>query len=215
MAYSLQKPASLTCDPTAKNRVWDFFDEPTKPRPANRPRTQQPRRKNRPCSYKTASGRPYWPSRDPIEERGGVNLYGFVVNNGINTYDILGLATCCPVGQGPPQQYDPKFECCIRGAKKTKVLRWQRDYTSLQDCIDNSTLGNIASVTQAILGTGVVAAASLIPPVRAAITSSTPAQQIGGAMGATGVGAAFNSLIVQPTGNNVATARCQSLVCPK
>ena len=91
MAYSLQKPASLTCDPTAKNRVWDFFDEPTKPRPANRPRTQQPRRKNRPCSYKTASGRPYWPSRDPIAERGGVNLYGFVGNNGVNKWDYLGF----------------------------------------------------------------------------------------------------------------------------
>jgi len=93
MAYSLQKTASLTCDPTAKNRVWDFFDEPTKPRPANRPRTQQPRRKNRPCSYKTASGRPYWPSRDPIGERGGVNLYGFVKNAAPNRWDFLGKIT--------------------------------------------------------------------------------------------------------------------------
>ena len=32
-----------------------------------------------------------WPSRDPIEERGGVNLYGFVGNDGIRTIDILGL----------------------------------------------------------------------------------------------------------------------------
>jgi hypothetical protein len=91
MAYSLQKTASLTCDPTAKNRVWDFFDEPTKSRLENRPRTQQPRRKNRPSPTKTASGRPYWPSRDPIGEEGGTNLYGFLENNGVNNWDYLGM----------------------------------------------------------------------------------------------------------------------------
>ena len=31
-----------------------------------------------------------WPSRDPIGEVGGVNLYGFVGNNGINRWDYLG-----------------------------------------------------------------------------------------------------------------------------
>ncbi len=33
-----------------------------------------------------------WPNRDPIEERGGVNLYAFVKNRPINGWDILGLA---------------------------------------------------------------------------------------------------------------------------
>jgi hypothetical protein len=32
-----------------------------------------------------------WPSRDPIEERGGMNLYGFVGNNGVSSWDRLGL----------------------------------------------------------------------------------------------------------------------------
>ena len=32
-----------------------------------------------------------WLSRDPIEERGGYNLYGFVGNNSINLFDELGL----------------------------------------------------------------------------------------------------------------------------
>ena len=32
-----------------------------------------------------------WPSRDPIGERGGLNLYAFVGNNGVNWIDILGL----------------------------------------------------------------------------------------------------------------------------
>ncbi|MBK1830821.1 RHS repeat-associated core domain-containing protein [Verrucomicrobiaceae bacterium R5-34] len=39
--------------------------------------------------YDPVTGR--WPSRDPIEERGGVNLYGFVENNGITRVDVLGL----------------------------------------------------------------------------------------------------------------------------
>ena len=32
-----------------------------------------------------------WPSRDPIEEMGGINLYGFVGNQAIARYDFLGL----------------------------------------------------------------------------------------------------------------------------
>jgi len=32
-----------------------------------------------------------WPSRDPIGEKGGVNLYGFVRNDGIGKWDRLGL----------------------------------------------------------------------------------------------------------------------------
>ena len=39
--------------------------------------------------YDPATGR--WPSRDPIEERGGINLYGFVGNDGTNYFDVLGL----------------------------------------------------------------------------------------------------------------------------
>ena len=38
--------------------------------------------------YDPKTGR--WPSRDPIGERGGMNLYGFVGNDGVNQTDILG-----------------------------------------------------------------------------------------------------------------------------
>jgi RHS repeat-associated protein len=38
--------------------------------------------------YDPITGR--WPSRDPIEENGGVNLYGFVGNDGVNLLDIFG-----------------------------------------------------------------------------------------------------------------------------
>ena len=39
--------------------------------------------------YDPLTGR--WPSRDPIEERGGINLYTFVRNGGVNEFDFLGL----------------------------------------------------------------------------------------------------------------------------
>ena len=39
--------------------------------------------------YDAVSGR--WTSRDPVGERGGVNLYGFVGNDGVDCRDYLGL----------------------------------------------------------------------------------------------------------------------------
>ena len=51
--------------------------------------------------YDPQTGR--WPSRDPIEERGGLNLYGFVENNFPNLWDILGERQPpqgnCPAGK--------------------------------------------------------------------------------------------------------------------
>ena len=38
--------------------------------------------------YDPVTGR--WPSRDPIEESGGINLYGFVGNDGVGYIDVLG-----------------------------------------------------------------------------------------------------------------------------
>ena len=38
--------------------------------------------------YDPKTGR--WPSRDPIEEEGGLNLYGFVGNDGLGKIDVLG-----------------------------------------------------------------------------------------------------------------------------
>jgi RHS repeat-associated protein len=45
--------------------------------------------------YDAVTGR--WPSRDPIAERGGVNLYCFVENNGVGRVDVLGLAVIMPL----------------------------------------------------------------------------------------------------------------------
>jgi len=41
--------------------------------------------------YDLSTGR--WLSRDPIEEQGGINVYGFVSNRQVNEIDIIGM--CC------------------------------------------------------------------------------------------------------------------------
>jgi RHS repeat-associated protein len=62
-------------------------------------------RRSRPCVayygyryYDPKTGR--WPSRDPIEEEGGINLYGFVGNDGVNKWDLLGNSVKLPPGLG-------------------------------------------------------------------------------------------------------------------
>jgi RHS repeat-associated protein len=40
--------------------------------------------------YDSVTGR--WPSRDPIGEKGGINIYGFIGNNGVSLIDKLGLS---------------------------------------------------------------------------------------------------------------------------
>ena len=91
MAYFSTEPASERRNPTGKNRVWDFFELSNKTHPAKRRQPAQPRRKIRPTAMKSASGIPYWPSRDPIGENGGLNLYGFVGNSPIRFIDRIGL----------------------------------------------------------------------------------------------------------------------------
>jgi len=104
----------------AKNRVWKFFPSPPEFHPANRLPSQQPCRENGHCYDETASGVLFygfrymdpetgrWPSRDPIEEGGGLNLYGFVGNDGVNWVDYLGLRR--PVRQSSiPAHRDPIY----------------------------------------------------------------------------------------------------------
>jgi len=76
---------------------------PRPPRPGNasRSRALRPRKPSKLAEntvhvadylyryYDPLTGR--WPSLDLIEENGGVNLYGFVGNDGINKHDHLGL----------------------------------------------------------------------------------------------------------------------------
>ena len=75
---------------------------PSRFRTRRRPKTQQsPGLRPRVAYYgyryyDPQTGR--WPSRDPIEEEGGINLYGFVGNDGVNRWDYLGqVAPAIPV----------------------------------------------------------------------------------------------------------------------
>jgi hypothetical protein len=90
MGFSLTSPAPEKGDPTAKNRVWGFFGDAQEMHRANRPQSLQPRQGNRLTTTKIALGRTYWPSRDPIGERGGMNLYGMVGNDVVNFIDLYG-----------------------------------------------------------------------------------------------------------------------------
>jgi hypothetical protein len=50
--------------------------------------------------YESAMGRGEWLSRDPIAEKGGLNLYGYVGGNPINDLDPLGLVNYRQVAIG-------------------------------------------------------------------------------------------------------------------
>ena len=92
MAYFSTLASSRHRTLTAKNRVWEFFSLSSRMRPANHRQSLQPRRKTRPTTTNPASGIPRWPSRDPIGEKGGTNLYSFVGNYSIANWDMLGLS---------------------------------------------------------------------------------------------------------------------------
>jgi hypothetical protein len=49
------------------------------------------RQKSRPSPTVFTSGIPQWPSRDPIGEEGGINLYSFIENDPVEASDLLGL----------------------------------------------------------------------------------------------------------------------------
>jgi len=56
--------------------------------------------------YDPLTGR--WPSRDQIDEEGGLNLYGFVGNNGVSSWDYLGLLIIDASGLVDPASVVPK-----------------------------------------------------------------------------------------------------------
>ena len=101
--FAFENPHSVE-----KNRVGDFFVNGAKTRQVNRLSAQQPRLEKAHGYDETASGmffygfRYYdaetgrWLSKDPIEESGGLNLYGMVGNNPISRWDYLGMT---PEGQ--------------------------------------------------------------------------------------------------------------------
>lgn len=86
--------------------------------------------------YDPVTGR--WLSRDPIEEEGGYNLYGFIGNDGVNATDYLGLTGGPGIGHGsgpwggaPPvspevrkAQLQKKFDDWYNDQKKPENMAW-------------------------------------------------------------------------------------------
>jgi len=141
--------------PREKTASGDFFQNPNELRLENRPQPLKTQQGTRAYSYKIVSGRPSWPSRDPMEEEGGNNLYGFVSNDGVNQWDILGLTTedttedekCCDYEKKdtPCSEY-PKSDIC--GCIESKIVH----KTTNNNIFTNSTvtvtvMANGASVT--------------------------------------------------------------------
>lgn len=85
-----------------------------------------------------------WPSRDPIEEEGGLNLYGFVWNNSIIYIDILGgspFGPDLPVGPNgtPGVPYGDDYEFRKQMEEDRAKERHELQERKLAFCCDKST----------------------------------------------------------------------------
>ena len=63
-----------------------------------------------------------WPSRDPIGEWGGENLYEFADNNGVSSVDILGLIPGC----SRQKTDDSCCCCCVEDLDVVTKLKYRR-----------------------------------------------------------------------------------------
>lgn len=91
MGFHLTEPYQAPAQDGAKNRVWGFEMQIGVIVRNVAPQPVEVHQATRPTPTKPASGIPYWLSRDPIGEDGGLNLYGFLHNDGVNRVDRLGL----------------------------------------------------------------------------------------------------------------------------
>jgi RHS repeat-associated protein len=81
-----------------ENRAWGFIGDSVSRAWRIDPQGVEQQQETTITGPGNASGVGCWPSRDPIAERGGLNLYGFVGNDGVNWVDRLGLKKECTLG---------------------------------------------------------------------------------------------------------------------
>ncbi len=86
-----RRPASGKRTSPLKNRVGVFGRHSPGPRPVCRSQVADLAPGCTACRYETVSARPFWPSRDPIGEKGGANLYAMVGNDAVTRTDFLGM----------------------------------------------------------------------------------------------------------------------------
>jgi RHS repeat-associated protein len=70
-----------------------------------------------------------WPNRDPIAERGGLNLYGFAYNNAVNNVDRNGLDVVKP--PDPYDGYDKKKDITTYNCAGIALRNYK--YLSIED----------------------------------------------------------------------------------
>jgi len=131
MGFSLTSPAPEKGDPTAEKRVWGFFGETQQSHRRNCPQPKQPRQGNRLTTTETASGRTYWPSRDPIGENGGINLYGMINNNMVVKFDVLGLIEGFPDVETAKRYYERIEKSFEKWKNENEDWSWLK---GLPDC---------------------------------------------------------------------------------
>jgi hypothetical protein len=154
-APSRQTRASRARPRGAKTRVGGFWIRSATRARCFAPQVANSRRVAEAAATKLASGPRLWLSRDPIEEEGGLNLYGMVGNSPVNYWDYLGLKSCevewrldinpsAPFGkvkQGKQSGYIPFItifykvkDCC--GCLRTELRQKVRSFS------DKGELGN-------------------------------------------------------------------------
>jgi RHS repeat-associated protein len=88
--------------------------------------------------YNASTGR--WPNRDPLSERGGINLFAFIGNNPINCYDKIGQQMAAPTpGPGCPDPC-PILKAAIETALKVLRGRYMDMLMDVQDQYNNAYL---------------------------------------------------------------------------
>jgi phage tail tape-measure protein len=111
-----------------------------------------------------------WPSRDPIEEKGGINLYGFVHNDGVNEIDLLGKVKCTA-----PKVKDPK------GMKACDKAHAECYKKALEDFAKTTAAGAAGGATGGAIAGAAAAGVGAIP---GAIAGGLGGLVTGGAVGA-------------------------------
>jgi len=91
MGFNLTSDFQLKGDHPSENRVGGSRGVRQSRARKFAPQVVEAHQENSPTPTKTVSGIPYWLSRDPIAENGGINLYAYVYNNPLNYWDPDGL----------------------------------------------------------------------------------------------------------------------------
>ena len=89
--------------------------------------------------YDPMTGR--WPSRDPIEEKAGINLFAFVANDGIKKWDILGQTNNCSNCDGTVDD-----SCCLEKCEEG----CGGNVYCITACFDKCTKGEVPTGTETL-----------------------------------------------------------------